>query len=216
MLTVNGSSGAFSVSAGAALTIAISNGPGHVYDWITIVPIGSADTAYTGIWFLSGTSTPPASGLMNATFGISAPATAGDYEVRLLASGKYQRLATSGVITVSGGSPPPPPPPPSGMLTVNGSSGAFSVSAGAPLTIAITNGPCHVYDWITIVPVGSADTAYTGILFLSGTSTPPTICRSSTSFPIPAPTTPGTYEVRFLASGRYQRLATSGVITVTP
>jgi hypothetical protein len=100
MLTVNGSAGAFSVSAGAALTIAITNGPGHVYDWITIVPVGSVDTAYTGIWFLSGTSTPPASGRTHATFTIPAPATAGDYEVRFLASGRYQRLATSGIITV--------------------------------------------------------------------------------------------------------------------
>ena len=218
MLTVNGSSGAFSVSPGATLTIAITNGPGHVYDWITIVPAGSADTTYTGIWFLSGTSTPPASGLANATFTIAAPATAGDYEVRFLASGKYQRLATSGIITVGGGSPPPPPPPPppSGMLTVNGSAGGFSVSPGAALTITITNGPGHVYDWVTIVPVGAVDTAYSGIWFLSGTATPPASGKTNATFVIPAPATAGTYEVRFLASGRYQRLATSGVITVVP
>ena len=214
MLTVNGSTGALSVAAGSSLTITITNGPGNVYDWVTIVPVGSPDTAYTGIWFLSGTSTPPPSGRTNATFAIPAPSTAGQYEVRFLANGKYQRLATSGVITVGAGSPPPPPPPPSGMLTVNGSTGALSVAAGSSLTITITNGPGNVYDWVTIVPVGSADTAYTGIWFLSGTSTPPSSGKTNATFPIPAPSTAGEYEVRFLANGKYQRLATSGVITV--
>ena len=100
-LKVNGSDGAISVAAGTALTIAVAGGPGHVYDWVTIVPVGSAENASTGVWFLNGTSTPPATGRTSATFPIPAPSTAGDYEVRFLASGKYQRLATSGVITVT-------------------------------------------------------------------------------------------------------------------
>jgi len=208
-LTVNGTTGAVSTAPGASLTIAVANGPGHVYDWITIVPTGSAANAYTGIWFLSGTSIPPPSGWTSATFAIPAPATAGTYEVRFLASGYYQRLATSGVITVSGS---PAPPPSTAGINVS----PASVNAGSTLNVSVWNGPGHVYDWITIVPVGSADSVYTGIWFLNGSSTPPATGRTSAAFPIPAPTTPGSYEVRFLASGRYGRLATSGVVTVLP
>ena len=210
--TVNGSTDAMSVTPGAALTVAITNGPGHVYDWVTIVPTGSADTTYTGVWFLSGTPTPPPSGLRSATFAIPAPAGAGTYEVRFLASGKYLRLATSGVITVSGTAPPPPSTGPA--LTVNGSSGSVTTTPGAALTIAVGNGPGHIYDWVTIVPVGSADNANSGVWFLTGTSTPPATGLTSATFSMPAPLGVGTYEVRFLASGRYVRLATSGVVSV--
>jgi hypothetical protein len=214
-LTVNGSTGALSVGLGASMTVSVADGPANRYDWITIAPVGSSDTTYSGIWFLNGTSTPPSTGVASATFNIPAPTTAGTYEVRFLGSGKYIRLATSGPITV--GSAPPPPAPTSGAtLTVNGSTGSLSVTTGSALTVSVANGPGNKYDWITIAPVGSSDTTYSGIWFLNGTSTPPSTGVTSATFAIPAPSTPGTYEVRFLGSGKYIRLATSGAISVTP
>lgn len=94
------------VQPGGSLTVTVSNGPGSIYDWITISPVGSPDNAYQGIWFLNGTGIPPAVPLTSASFSITAPATVGLYEVRFLASGYYGRLATSEPVTVSG-SPTP-------------------------------------------------------------------------------------------------------------
>ena len=213
-LTVNGSSGAIAVAPGASLTVAITGGPANVYDWITIAPAGSSDQTYSGIWFLNNTSVPPAIGVSNATLVIPAPAANGQYEVRFLASGRYQRLATSGVVTVGTVAPVVAPAPSPASVAVNGSTGAVSVDAGSPLTIAVANGPASAIDWVTIAPVGSSDQTYTGIWFLNGSSVPPSTGVSSATFVIRAPATPGWYEVRFLANGRYVRLATSGVITV--
>jgi len=388
-LSVNGSFGAVTAAAGSRLTIAVANGPANRTDWVTIAPVGSSATTYSGIYFLSGTSIPPDTGVTGATFTIPTPATDGNYEVRFLADGHWDRLATSGVITVSAPRPAPqlssvspagivegsssatvvingsgfhtssqvlfdgaarpttfnasnqltvtlpsgdlaavathtmtvntpapgggtsggatftvfavPPvpiltgisptsvaagtqgltltvtgsafaansrvvvegaartttfvssttlrvaiaaseltaigtrsimvltPAPGGggsstlslavvgtSLMVNGSSGAVSAAVGSRLTIAVANGPANRTDWVTIVPAGSSSTTYTGIWFLTGTSMPPESGVSSASFSIPTPITPGNYEVRFLADGHWDRLATSGVITVTP
>jgi hypothetical protein len=101
-------------------------------------------------------------------------------------------------------------------LSVNGSFGAVTAAVGSRLTIAVANGPANRTDWVTIVPVGSSATTYTGIWFLSGSSIPPETGVTSATFTIATPNTPGTYEVRYLADGHWDRLATSGVITVTP
>lgn len=386
-ISVNGSSGALAVGAGSSLMISVANGPGSRTDWVTIAPVGSSATTYTGIWFLSGTSLPPSAGMTSASFAIPAPAADGNYEVRFLADGHWDRLATSGVITVSvprpvpqlsaispagvvegsssatvvlsgsafhansqvlfdgaarpttfnssnqltvtlaagdlaavaahtlrvntpapgggasgsiafnvfavpaapiltsispatapvgsavtltltgsafaassrvlvEGTPRPTtfvsstslrvaipasdltaigtrsimvltPAPGGGVssaqtltligpnLTVNGSSGAVAAAAGAVLTIAVSNGPASRTDWVTIVPVGSGPNTYTGIWFLSGTSIPPDSGMTSATFAIRAPATDGDYEVRFLADGHWDRLATSGVISVS-
>lgn len=120
-------------SPGAPIVVTVSNGPGSIYDWITIVPVGSADNAYTGIWFLNGTSIPPSVGLTSASFPIPAPSSPGTYEVRWLASGYYARLATSGPITVGSASP---------LLLVNGDSNSSSdyMSGADNWTVQVAQG----------------------------------------------------------------------------
>lgn len=109
------------VRSGATIQVTMTGGPGHIYDWITIVPTSSSSTTYTGIWFMSGTSMPPSSPLTQAQFLIATPTTNGIYEVRWLASGHYDRIATSAPIYI-GVTPPAPPAPLPGTILFDGDS----------------------------------------------------------------------------------------------
>ena len=208
-LTVNGGTGALTVATGSVMSVVVTNGPANPWDYLTVVPVGSPNNLWTGVYqFLNGTTTAPRVGLSNATVSVPAPTTPGMYEVRFLENGWYNRLATSGVITVTA---------PAGTgLPVNGSTGAITVAAGSAMSVVVTNGPANPWDYLTVVPVGSPNNLWTGVYqFLNGTTTAPSVGLSNAIVSVPAPTTPGMYEVRFLENGWYNRLATSGVITVT-
>ena len=219
-MTVNGTAGPLTVAPGATMTVVIGNGPGDVWDYVMVAPVGAPANYWTGVFqFLNGTTTLPSSGINNATLSVPAPTTPGTYEVRFNAKGQFNRLATSGVITVSGAPPPPPPPPPSSStsITVNGTTGALTVAPGAAMTVVVSNsGTTDPWDYVMVAPVGAAANYWTGVFqFLNGTTTLPPSGISNATLSVPAPTTPGTYEVRFNAKGQFNRLATSGVITVS-
>jgi len=302
-LTVNGITGAVNVAAGSILSVVVANGPGNAWDYLTVVPVGSPDTIWTGAYqFLNGTMIAPSPGLTGATVSVWSPITPGDYELRFNANGWYTRLATSGVITVLASNPAPTvnsvgpmsvaagdaafslsvmgsgftsasqvwldgaarpttyvspnrviaaiaaddvaladarsirvfnPAPGGGTsgsvvlsvlapyagagLLVNGGSTALNVVGGSTLSITLINGPGHRSDYVTIVPAGSPNTFWSGVYrFLNGTTVAPSAPVTDTVLDMPAPLTAGTYEVRFFADGWYTRLATSGLITVTP
>ena len=100
-LTVNGTAGPVSVTAGTTMTVVVTDGPANPQDWLTVVPRGSAPTLWTGVYqFLNGTTVPPPAGLSNATVAVPAPMVEGQYELRFFANGWWTRLATSGIITV--------------------------------------------------------------------------------------------------------------------
>ena len=210
-MTVNGTTGAITVAPGAAMTVVVSNGPGHSYDYLTVVPVGSPADKWTGVYqFLNGTTTPPNPGMINATVSVPAPTTPGQYELRFNADGWYTRIATSGVITVSGSTS-------GSSMTVNGSTGPITVTRGSTLTVSVTNGPGNAWDYVTIVPAGSPSDTWSGVYkFLNNTTTAPTTGMTQGTVTLPAPTTAGNYEVRFNADGWYTRIATSGTITIAP
>ena len=221
-MTVNGTTGALTVAPGATLSVGVTNsGTANVWAYVMVAPVGAPANYWSGVYqFLNGATTLPPAPITSATIGVKAPAIAGTYEVRFNAAGQFVRLATSGVITVATTAPPPPPPPPStsASMTVNGNSGAITVAPGATMSVAVTNsGTANVWDYVMVAPTGAATNYWSGVYqFLNGTTTLPPSPITSATINVVAPTTPGTYEVRFNANGQFVRLATSGVITVTP
>src|SRR5256885_1596 len=95
------------VSGGGAIGFTVANGPANTTDWVGLFPSAAPDTGYVAWSYLSGTKTPPASGMADATLTLTAPRTPGAYNVRWVAQGGFTRLATSGTVTV----PERPPPP---------------------------------------------------------------------------------------------------------
>jgi subtilisin family serine protease len=302
-LTVDGTTGAVRVGPGATLSVVISDGPGNAWDYLTVVPVGSANDLWTGTFqFLNGTTIAPNPGLTDAVVSVPAPTVPGDYELRLNADGWYTRIATSGVITVLASDPAPTigsasptsvtsgdgafsltvtgagftsasqvwldgaarpttfnsanqltasiaandiaipgsrligvfNPGPSGGLSgsvslivlpahsgarllVNGVNGSTSVARGATLSVSVISGPGNTWDYVTIVPEGSANNFWSGnYRFLNGTTVAPNAPMTDAVVELPAPVTAGVYEVRFFANGWYSRLATSGLVTVRP
>jgi agmatine deiminase len=59
------------------------------------------DTTYVQWWYLSGSRTPPANGLANASLQFTAPSTPGTYNIRFFADNGFNKLATSATITVA-------------------------------------------------------------------------------------------------------------------
>src|SRR5687768_4365157 len=55
------------VGAGGAITVAVTNGPGHTNDWVGLVETSAPDTSYIAWMFLNGTTSAPATGLTSAT-----------------------------------------------------------------------------------------------------------------------------------------------------
>jgi subtilisin family serine protease len=217
-MTVNGTGGALTVTAGAAMNVVVSNpGTADAWDYVMVAPTGAASNYWSGVYqFLNGTTTLPASAIRNATISVAAPTAPGTYEVRFNARGQFERLATSGVITVASSSSSPPPPSSSASITVNGSTGSVTVGAGASMSVAVANsGTTNTWDYVMVAPVGAPANYWSGVYqFLNGTTTLPSSPISAATISVTAPATPGSYEVRFNAAGQFNRLATSGVVTV--
>jgi uncharacterized protein YegP (UPF0339 family)/subtilisin-like proprotein convertase family protein len=89
---------ATSVAPGGSVQVQVANGPGNVYDWVALAPVGGAHVDWK---YLSGTRTPPPVGLTTALLTFTMPATPGSYEFRLYANNGYTLLATSVAITVA-------------------------------------------------------------------------------------------------------------------
>jgi len=211
---VNGGSAAITVAPGATMSVAVVNtGTADAWDYVMVAPVGSATNYWSGVYqFLNGTTTVPPAPITNATINVTAPTAPGSYEVRFNAAGGYGRLATSAVITVSGSSSPAA----TASVTVNGTAGAVTVAAGAMMSVAVVNnGTADVWDYVMVAPAGAATDYWSGVYqFLNGTTTLPPAPITNATISTRAPTTPGTYEVRFNAAGGFGRLATSGLITV--
>ena len=187
-----------SATIGATVTASITGGPGKLGDWVGLYAVNSTDSAYVTFKYLSGTTTPPTSGLASASIPFTMPSPPGQYEFRFFDS--VTRIATSAAITVSANS------------SVNVTPTA--VTAGSSVTASIAGGPGKLGDWVGLFAVNSADSAFLAWKYLSGTTTPPNSGLTSASFPFTMPVTPGQYQLRFFDSSF--RLATSATITVSP
>jgi len=90
-------------SAAIAIAIALLAVTALTHQWwlffLALVPSASPDTGYVAWSYLNGSQTPPSSGVAGATLQFTAPTTPGTYNVRLLATGGFTRLA-SGAVTV--------------------------------------------------------------------------------------------------------------------
>ncbi|HUQ89813.1 MAG TPA: Calx-beta domain-containing protein [Vicinamibacterales bacterium] len=311
-----------SVSPGGTISFSVSGGPANRGDWVALSATSAADSTYVQWMYLSGSGAMPASGTASASLQFTAPAATGTYNIRFYADNTYQKLATSGTITVS--SQPPPPPQPtltindlsiaegnsgtaiatftvtlspinssqtvtvnyatadgtattanndyvaaSGTLTfspsvatqtiavtVNGDttiepsetfvvnlSGATNatigdaqgiatittddapagptvtlssanVAPGGTISFSVSGGPANRGDWVALSATSAPDSSYVQWMYLSGSGALPASGMAAASLQFTAPSTTGTYNIRFYADNTYQKLATSATITV--
>jgi len=188
-----------SITAGQSVTVTITapGCPSCRNDWIGLYNVGDDDRGFLQFVRVSGTGTT-----------LNVPLqTPGLYEFRYFLTNGYTRTAVSSVVTVTSGGVP--------NLTVNGSSGAISVSAGAPVAVGVQNGPANPTDWVGLYQTGAADTAYLNWFYLNGSKTAPTSGLASANVPFTMPGTLGDYEFRFFSNNGFTRLATSPMVTIT-
>jgi hypothetical protein len=121
------------------------------------------------------------------------PMTPGTYEFRFYPGSSAPRLATSPTVTVQ---------VPETSLSVS----AQNVSAGASVTVTLTNGLGGAYDWLALAAAGASDTSY-----LNWTYVGAGVTTYSWTVAMPAA---GTYEFRLFLNGVYVRAATSPRVTV--
>jgi hypothetical protein len=82
------------------VTVTLTQGPGFVLDLISLHEVGASDADMIRWKYLSGTKTPPATGLTEATLQFRLPPRRGQYEFRFFVNGSIVRLATSPPVTV--------------------------------------------------------------------------------------------------------------------
>jgi hypothetical protein len=136
-ITVNSSASVITVAPGAALSIAVTNGLGHISDWVGFFLKGA--TNGFDWWYMNGTRTPPAAALTGASFTTTAPTTSGEYEFRYFAapSGNWGELrATSAAIVVTATTAPPMIEPPTG--TYASAQTVTMAASGTPSVIRYT------------------------------------------------------------------------------
>jgi serine protease AprX len=91
-----------------------------------------------------------------------------------------------------------------------------AVLPGAPIVVTIAGGPANSTDWVALSPANAPDTTYGAWAYLNGLRTAPLVGLSTATIQLTAPSTPGTYNVRFYASNGWTKLATSATINVGP
>ena len=183
------------LSTAATVAATIANGPGNPGDWIGLFDVEGNASSYLSWQYLNGTQTAPANGLEDATVLFALPATPGIYNVRLFAAGTYDLLAVSEPITVL-----------SPTVTV--------ITAGGTVTATVANGPGYTTDWIGLYEVNGAVSDYKDWRWLNNTQRPPDAGLVNATVTFAAPSTPGTYVLRFFAKGSYTLLATSAPFVV--
>jgi hypothetical protein len=218
-ITINGLASGVSVSPGAPITIAVTNGPGNPHDWIGVCNSGvtpspaQCDGAGYSWEHLNCTQTPPAAGLTSATCSLSAPEAAGNYIVGFFSNATYTVLASAPFQVTSPFSP---------SITVNGTSSGTTVSAGASVSVAVANGPGNPHDWMGVcnagVPISSrvCDGAGYSWEHLNCTQTPPAAGLTSATCSLTAPSAAGSYIVGFFSNATYTVLASAPFQVTSP
>jgi len=190
---------AATVPVGAPIRFSIAGGLASPTDWVGLYPSSAPDTGYVAWQFLNGTTTPPQTGMSAAMLQFSPPIAAGAYELRFFSSNTYVRLATSSTITVAS----------TASVTVS----TPAVTA-APIKFVVAGGPANRADWVALYSRTSPDTAYIAWQYMNGRPLAPPTGIAGASLWFPAPSVPGTYELRFFSNDTFLKLATSGPVTV--
>jgi subtilisin family serine protease len=101
-------------------------------------------------------------------------------------------------------------------LTVNGSSTPIKVPPGAVVTVTLSNGLGFPLDRVVRAELGAPlEEFFDDWQYLNGTQTPPAEGLASASLTFTMPTTPGTYNFRYLWNHALTRSAFSPRVTVT-
>jgi hypothetical protein len=194
------------VATSANVTVGVAGGPANTTDWVGLYLVGAADFPSLAWQYLNGTQTAPGTGVSSATLTFTMPSSPGRHELRFFANNGYTRLAIStNVITTS-----------TGALTVDSSAvgSPVTVAPSASVTVGVTGGPANTTDWVGLYPIGGANSSYVAWKYLNGTQTAPGTGVSSATLTFTMPSTTGNYELRFLASNGYTRLAVSTAVAV--
>jgi hypothetical protein len=189
---------------------------------------GAADFRNYLQWqFMNATQNAPSTGITSATLRFTAPQEPGTYNLRWFGDSGYTRIATSATITVVGSSTPTATTTTTTTTSTTTAATAcatcasiqpqsLSVKAGAVIKFTAANGNGNNLSWLALYASGADD--YRNYLqwnFMNGTQTAPAGGIVNGSFQFTAPTTPGTYNIRWFGDGGYTRIATSTTITVT-
>ena len=182
------------LSTASTITASVANGPAKPTDWIGLFDVEANASSYLTWWYLNGSTTPPAAGLADASLRVILPIKAGTYNLRLFAAGTYNLLAASEPITVV-----------SPTLSIS----AATVAAGATVTASLAGGPAYNGDWVGLYGENGSLSEYKDWRYLNNEQIFPDAGFSNATVTFPAPLTPGTYALRFFASGGYAELATA-------
>ncbi len=91
-----------------------------------------------------------------------------------------------------------------------------TVQPGGQIQFTVAGGPANRMDWVTLSRVSAADNGYLDWTYLNGSKTAPAVGQSGATLQFTAPSTPGTYNVRFFANNSLaNKLAMSATITVS-
>src|SRR5439155_471574 len=87
------------------------------------------------------------------------------------------------------------------ILTVNGSGAGITVAGGAIVNVGVQNGPGLPSDCVLLSKTGTPESSYVDWFYLSGSkNTLSPWGTTSATLPFTMPSSPGTYEFRFLPS----------------
>jgi hypothetical protein len=178
------------VAAGGSLSVSFTAPAGSsAQDWIGMYKVGDPDTAYIDDKYTGGAA--------SGTLTFRAPVVAGTYEFRYLLNNTYTVKATSNSVSVTGSSPY--------SLTPS----ATSVRAGRSLSVSFTApAGSSSTDWVALIRVDDSSMNYMNNLwaFTNG--------ATSGTLNFTAPSTPGSYEFRYLLNNGYRDVCRSVTITV--
>ena len=157
-------------------------------DWIALFRTGSSNQGYLWWEYTGGSSA--------GSFTVPAP-TQGTYEFRYLVNDTFTDVIRSNTITVAGAQ----------TQTYALSATPSSVNAGSPVAVSWTApAGSSSLDWIGLFPTGSSNLEYVWRQYTSGSS--------AGNFTVPAPSTPGTYEFRYLVNDSYTDVIRSNSVVV--
>jgi len=110
------------VGPGEPVTVTLANGYGNTLDWLALAAVGAPVNNYIQSTFVGA-------GVLDRTWTVTMPATAGDYEFRLLLNNGFTLAATSPAVTVDPAISPVP------VVASMSPTEALSGSAGLTLIV---------------------------------------------------------------------------------
>ncbi len=91
-----------------------------------------------------------------------------------------------------------------------------TVQRGGLIEFTVSGGPANLRDWVALARASAPDSSYLQWVYLNGGQSTPASAVTGATLRFIAPTTTGTYVIRFFANNALNKLATSATITVVP